>query len=89
MNPIIDFLGKQWAFIIAIGTGLMVLLRTKSYIENNAVSRQEKAYLQDALNRIKENRDFKYDYEKKIHATDRVDLLSIMHSKGELRHTKD
>lgn len=88
-NSVISFLGKQWSLLLSIGAGLIVLARVKDYVEGNAVSRAQKRELQNAIARIKRNKEFKDNYAEEVAAMDRVDIISIMRKNGEFRGISD
>lgn len=82
---IADFFTKQWGVIASVGAGLLVLASVKRYIEHNAVTRAQYAELTDAMNRIKQMRDFQSEFKKNLNSLDRDALLAVMREKGELR----
>ena len=83
------FFMKHLSVILSVGAGLLVLLRIKSYIETNAVTRAQASEFQDAINRIKKNREFNNEYKENINSLDRDDIISVMHEHSEFRYAPD
>lgn len=80
-----DFLNKQWTLIISILTGLAVLYKVKHYIEENAVTAEQKAHLMNAINRSKEVKEIANEADKTVNDLERDELLGFMHDQGYLR----
>lgn len=85
LSSVTGFISKQWQHILIIGGGLLVLARVKSYIEENAVTRAQKRHLQNAINQLKQNREFIDGYQEIVDDMARDDVISIMRQNGELR----
>lgn len=88
-NKITYFFSKQWELITAIGTGFVILIFIKKYVENNTITKHERDRLMDAFKRSQEARKAKQDYEAHINSLDRDGVISIMQQNFEFRNTEN
>ena len=86
MSPLTQLAGfftKQIAVIFSVLAGLVVLARGISYIEENAISRDENRRLHDAFAKAKQLGEERNDFGRKINNMSDADLMRIMRESGD------
>ena len=83
ITAITEFFTKQIAVIFSVVTGLLVLARAISYIEKNAISRDENRRLHDAFAKAKQLGEERNEYALKVNSMSRDDIIRIMRDSGD------
>ena len=85
LDSLINFISKQWAGILSVGAGLLVMMRFISYIEQKAKNEEEIRQLRNHQNNVIKNRDKINEERQKIidYNWDQLDMR--LHDNDELR----
>ena len=84
-----SFLLSQWKLLAGIGAGLIILMRSVKYIEDNKMARENLKNIRNGINRVRENQEDINEYTKHVGDFDRAELTRIMLQYGELRNAPE